>query len=171
VGTIMVVIGIVSSLVQGLLTGPATRKLGEVNIIKLSLIGSAVGFALMVIARGDAVVLLTTGFFVFSNSMLRPSIFSLTSKKAQGGQGMALGLNNSFQSLGRVIGPLWAGSLLDYHITLPYLSGAVVMLAVFFYSLFATPPSKDVATVEPEPQEHDVPPHGGARVFTRAGDD
>lgn len=135
VGTIMVVIGIVSSVVQGALTGPATRRLGETTIIKLSLAASALGFVLMVLAQGAALILLTVGFFVFSNAMLRPAIFSLTSKRAQGGQGMALGLNNSFQSLGRVAGPLWAGFLFDYGVNLPYLSAALIMLATFVYGV------------------------------------
>jgi DHA1 family multidrug resistance protein-like MFS transporter len=137
VGSVMVVVGIISSLVQMLLTGPATRRLGERNVIKLSLVASAVGFLLMAASPNNILVPVTVGIFVFSNAMLRPSISSLTSKYAKGGQGMALGLNNSFQSLGRVIGPLWAGSLFDFHITLPYLSAAVIMMAAFAYSLYA----------------------------------
>jgi DHA1 family multidrug resistance protein-like MFS transporter len=131
VGTVMVVVGVISVIIQGVVTGPATRRLGEVNLILLSLVGSALGFALMLVARDYAAVLLTVGFFVFSNAMLRPVIASLTSKMTQGGQGMALGLNNSFQSLGRVVGPLWAGTLFDVNISLPYSSAAVVMLISF----------------------------------------
>jgi MFS transporter, DHA1 family, multidrug resistance protein len=44
VGGILSVIGIVSALIQGFLTGPATRRLGEMLVIKLSLAASAVGF-------------------------------------------------------------------------------------------------------------------------------
>jgi DHA1 family multidrug resistance protein-like MFS transporter len=137
------------SLVQMALTGPATRKLGEPTVIKLSLIASAAGFLLMVLAPNNVLVPVTVGFFVFSNAMLRPAIFSLTSKKTQSGQGMALGLNNAFQSLGRVIGPLWAGSMFDFHITLPYLSAAVIMMVAFVYSM-ATMKSDAVAPVSLE---------------------
>jgi len=137
VGSVMMVVGVISSLVQMLLTGPATRRLGEATVIKLTLVASAVGFVLMALAPNNILVPISVGFFVFSNAMLRPSLTSLTSKKALGGQGMALGLNNSFQSLGRVIGPLWAGSLFDLHITLPYLSASVIMLVAFVYSLYA----------------------------------
>ncbi len=149
VGSVMMVVGTIGSLVQMALTGPATRKLGEPTVIKLSLIASAAGFLLMVLAPNNILVPVTVGFFVFSNAMLRPSIFSLTSKKTQSGQGMALGLNNAFQSLGRVIGPLWAGSMFDFHITLPYLSAAVVMLIAFIYSL-ATMKSDAAAPVSVE---------------------
>ncbi|MGE5223159.1 MAG: MFS transporter [Omnitrophica WOR_2 bacterium] len=137
VGSILMVVGAVSSLVQFLLTGPATRRLGEPAVIKLSLIASALGFLLMTLATRNILIVMTVGFFVFSNAMLRPAIMSLTSKISTGGQGMALGLNNSFQSLGRVIGPIWAGSLLDLNDNLPYLSAAVIMLAAFLYALWS----------------------------------
>jgi MFS transporter, DHA1 family, multidrug resistance protein len=150
VGSVMMVVGVISSLVQMLLTGPATRKLGEAMVIKLSLVSCALAFVLMALAPNNFLVPVSVGFFVFSNAMLRPSIFSLTSKQAQTGQGMALGLNNSFQSLGRVIGPLWAGSLFDLHITLPYLSAAGIMLVAFFYALYAMRP-QPAAEAQPAP--------------------
>jgi DHA1 family multidrug resistance protein-like MFS transporter len=142
VGSILMVIGVISSVVQLLLTGPATRRLGEPLTIQLSLIASAFGFLLMALVTRDALVVLTVGFFVFANAMLRPAIMSLTSKLARGGQGMALGLNNAFQSLGRVVGPLWAGLTFDYNLLLPYLSAAVILTGTFIYALYAMQPAR-----------------------------
>lgn len=135
VGTILTVIGLVSALVQGLVTGPATRWLGEGIIIRASLIFSAVGFFLMLLAWNMASVLLTVGFFVFANSMLRPAIASSISRKAGGDQGAVMGISNSFMSLGRIAGPLWAGLFFDLNLALPYLSGGVVLVLVFVASL------------------------------------
>lgn len=135
VGTIMTMVGLVSALIQGVATGPATRRWGESNVIKASLIGSAVGFVLMVLAGNFTAVLFSVGAFILANSMLRPSIASLISRNVKGSQGVAQGLNNSFMSLGRIIGPLWAGFLLDVKVTLPYLSGAVIFLLTFIASL------------------------------------
>lgn len=135
VGTIMTVVGLVSALIQGVATGPATRRWGESTVIKASLIGSAVGFVLMVLAGNFTTVLFSVGAFILANSMLRPSIASLISRNVKGSQGVAQGLNNSFMSLGRIIGPLWAGFLLDVKVTLPYLSGAVIFLLTFIASL------------------------------------
>ena len=136
VGGILTVVGLVSAIAQGALTGPATRRWGEVAVIKTSLLASAIGFALMLLAVDFATVLLTVGFFVLANAMIRPSLSSLISKLAREGQGLAMGLTNSFMSLGRVVGPLWAGFLFDANIHLPYLSGAVIMLLGFGLSLF-----------------------------------
>lgn len=131
VGGILMFVGVISAIVQGGLTGVATRRWGEAAIIKASLLGSAIGFALMLLAFNMATVLLTVGFFVLSNSMLRPAVSSLTSRRATGGQGIAMGLNNSFMSLGRIAGPVLAGFLFDVNIHFPYVTGALVMLLGF----------------------------------------
>lgn len=131
VGGILMFVGVISAIVQGGLTGVATRRWGEAAIIKASLLGSAIGFALMLLAFNMATVLLTVGFFVLSNSMLRPAVSSLTSRRATGGQGIAMGLNNSFMSLGRIAGPVLAGFLFDVNIHFPYVIGALVMLLGF----------------------------------------
>jgi DHA1 family multidrug resistance protein-like MFS transporter len=136
VGGLLTFIGLVSAIVQGGLTGPFTRRWGEVLVIKVSLLGSAIGFALMVLADSFVGVLLTTGFFVTSNAMLRPSVAALISRRATMGQGVAMGLNNAFMSLGRSVGPLWAGFLYDINLGYPYWSGSIIMLVGFVISMF-----------------------------------
>ena len=113
VGTILTVIGLSSVLMQGVLTGPLTKRWGEVALLRISLIGSAIGFILMLMANNYVSVLITVTIFVLSNSLLRPVVSSLTSKRSTSGQGTAMGLNNSFMSLGRIAGPLWAGFIFD----------------------------------------------------------
>jgi DHA1 family multidrug resistance protein-like MFS transporter len=80
-------------------------------------------------------VLLTVSFFIIGNSLLRPAISSLISKRASIAQGKAMGLNNSFMSLGRIFGPVCAGFLFDVKVSYPYLSGALAMLIGFLGSL------------------------------------
>jgi len=151
VGAILTVIGLIFAVVQGGLTGPLTRRWGEALIIKASLLGSVVGFLIMLSANSFPTVLLTVGLFVLSNAMLRPAVSSLTSKRTTTGQGVAMGLNNSFMSLGRIVGPIWAGLILDINLNLPYISGAVVMLLGFFASLLWLEEEKPQPTdVEPQ---------------------
>lgn len=135
VGILLTFIGVISSVMQGALTGPITRRWGETNVIRASLISTAIGFILMLAAFNFLTVLLTVGLFIISNALLRPAVSSLISQRATSGQGISLGLNNAFMSLGRIIGPLWAGYLFDINLHYPYLSGSVVMLAGFLVSL------------------------------------
>jgi DHA1 family multidrug resistance protein-like MFS transporter len=135
VGVVFMVVGLVSAVTQGLLTGPITKRWGESPVIKIGMLGSAVAFALMALAENYWMVLVTTGLFVFTTALLTPAVSSLTSKRAATQQGMAMGLSNSFMSLGRIAGPLWAGFVFDLNHIYPYISGAVTMLIGFIISL------------------------------------
>jgi DHA1 family multidrug resistance protein-like MFS transporter len=135
IGIILTVVGLTSAIVQGVLTGVATKKWGDAKVVKASLFASIFGFLLMLTAYNLATVILMTSLFILSNAMLRPAVSSLISKRAGTGQGVAMGLNNSYMSLGRVIGPLWAGAALDMNIKFPFITGAVVMLIGFVMSL------------------------------------
>ncbi len=135
VGWILTVVGIVAAVAQGALTGPLTKRWGEAAVIKATLLASSLTFALLLTANSLWSVLLTTALFTLPNTLLRPAIISLTSKHAGERQGAAMGLNNSFNSLGRVVGPIWAGFAFDLNYNLPYLSGAVIMFGGFLASL------------------------------------
>ena len=135
IGIILTAIGVVSVIAQGALTGIATKKFGEVNVIKASLIASVVGFLVMLLATDLATVILTSSFFVLANAMLRPAVSSLISQRTSQGQGIAMGLNNAFMSLGRVIGPIWAGVVIDINLSFPFITGAAIMLVGFLASL------------------------------------
>lgn len=149
VGGLLTFIGIVSAAVQGGLTGPLTRRWGETAVIKASLLGSALGFVMMVMASSLITVLLTMGFFIISNAMLRPAVAALISKRATFGQGVAMGLNNSFMSLGRSAGPLWAGFAFDLNHAYPYWSGSLIMLVGFVIGMLRLRP-EEIKTVKKE---------------------
>jgi DHA1 family multidrug resistance protein-like MFS transporter len=136
IGIILTVVGVTSAVAQGVLTGIATRKWGDVAVVKASLFASIFGFLLMLTATNLFTVILMTSLFILSNAMLRPAVSSLISKRAESGQGVAMGLNNAFMSLGRVIGPVWAGMVLDINLNFPFMTGAVIMLIGFVSSLF-----------------------------------
>ena len=135
VGVLLTVIGLVSAVAQGILTGPLTRLWGEANVIKVSLISSAIAFPLMLLAYNYTTVVITICLFILANSLLRPAVSSLTSRRATVGQGVAMGLNNSFMSLGRIFGPVMAGILFDINLNFPYLTGGLVMFIGFVISL------------------------------------
>jgi DHA1 family multidrug resistance protein-like MFS transporter len=105
-------------------------------VIKAGMLGSAIAFTLMAFADNYWSLLMTTALFVFTTAIIIPAVSSLTSKRAETQQGMAMGLSNSFMSLGRIAGPLWAGFVFDINFIFPYISGAVIMAVGFLVSLF-----------------------------------
>ena len=135
VGTILMVIAVVSTVGKGALTGPVTKRWGEATVIKGSALAGSIGFLVLLMANTYATILLATGFFILSKTLLRPAAFSLVSKRASGGQGAAMGLSGSFMSLGRIVGPIWAGFVFDANVNYPYLSGSAIMFIGFLISL------------------------------------
>lgn len=136
VGWLFALMGITAAAVQGGLVGPLTRRFGEVKVIRTALVLSGLGFVFFTLAQTTPLVIAAIVFFITCNSLLHPSTASLISKRATGGQGAAMGVTNSFTSLGRIVGPLWAGFMFDININLPYLSGAVFLWIGFLFSLF-----------------------------------
>ncbi len=135
VATIIVLIGVISALMQGFVTGPLSRRWGEVYVIQASLFACATGFMLMLEANTYVEVLLTVSFFVVGSSLLRPTLSSLISKRTTIAQGKTMGLNSSFMSLGRVFGPACAGFLFDIKMSYPFISGAVIMTVGLLVSI------------------------------------
>jgi MFS transporter, DHA1 family, multidrug resistance protein len=145
VGVMMMVLGLVSAVAQGLLAGPVTKKWGDETVIKGGLLATALGFGLMLLANTYVTVLLATAFFALTVALQVPALTSLTSRRATIPQGIAMGLSNSFVSLGRIVGPVLGGTILDVNLNLPYLCGAAVMLAGFVGSLFWIRTERQVA--------------------------
>ncbi len=135
VGVILMVAGLFYAISQGVLVAPLTKKLGEGRLIKLSLLGASVGFVLMLLAFNYATILITVGLFVLFIALLRTATLAVISKKSTANQGSAMGMAESCMSLGRIIGPLWAGYIFDVNILYPYLSGALFFMLMFLISL------------------------------------
>ena len=152
VGVMMMVLGLVSALAQGLLAGPATKRWGDETVIKAAFLGTSVGFLMMLLANSYLTILLATAFFALMTALQVPALTSLTSRRATIPQGIAMGLSNSFVSLGRIVGPIGGGIALDILAGLPYLSGALVMLIGFAMSLVWLPkPKEKISTPEVKP--------------------
>lgn len=152
VGLLLTIIGLIAAFMQGVMTGPITQRIGDVTVIRLSLLGSAIGFVLMTQADTLTEVILTVSFYVISNAMLNPTVASLISRRTDQGQGVTMGLTNSFLSLGRIIGPLWAGFVYDIQMNLPYLTGAVILLVGFGLSIWKLSPEQKIPEQEASPE-------------------
>jgi DHA1 family multidrug resistance protein-like MFS transporter len=140
VGTILMIIAVVSTVGKATLTGPTTKRWGEPAVIKASLLAGSVGFLVLLLANSYITILLATAFFILSKTLLRPAALALISKRTTGGQGTAMGLSNSFISLGRIAGPVWAGFAFDANVNYPYLSGSVFMFVGFLLALVLIAP-------------------------------
>lgn len=128
VGTLWMVMGAVLIVAQGALVGVLTEKFGDLNLIKAGLLGGVLGFLFVAFAWNYVTTLLALGFFILALALIGPALNSHISNFAGEHQGTVMGLNSSFASLGKVLGPLWAGYIYDINIEYPFFSGAATML-------------------------------------------
>jgi DHA1 family multidrug resistance protein-like MFS transporter len=135
VGTVLVIVGLVSAIVQGVLTGPLSKKVGETLLVKFCLIAISIGFLVILQSNSYLTILITSGLFMTPVSLLMPLVSTLIANRTTAGQGSSMGLSNAFSSLGRIIGPLCAGFLFDIDMDLPFISGAVILFLGFFISM------------------------------------
>lgn len=128
VGSLWMVMGAVLIVAQGALVGVLTEKFGDLNLIKAGLLGGVLGFLFVAFAWNYVSTLLALGFFILALALIGPALNSHISNFAGEHQGTVMGLNSSFASLGKVLGPLWAGYIYDINIEYPFFSGAATLL-------------------------------------------
>ncbi|MFO7549327.1 MAG: MFS transporter [Acidimicrobiia bacterium] len=118
-------LGVVLVATQVGLVGPATRRLGEVGVIRLGLAGTAAGFLL--IGLGSRWLTLAPGLAVVAagQGLAMPAISSAVAGAApRERSGAALGIQHSAGGLARVVGPILGGALFAIAAGLPYVAAA-----------------------------------------------
>jgi multidrug resistance protein len=137
-GYIFMIMGFAGALVQGGLIGRLIKKFGEGRVIQMGLVISAVGFGLILLTNSFWTAALYLSIFGIGNGFMRPAITALISKRTQAGQGSASGLLSSFDSLGRIVGPIVGGALFAVSSGFPYISGIILsVVALLLYYTFA----------------------------------
>ncbi|PYE48051.1 MFS transporter [Paenibacillus barcinonensis] len=130
--TMGAIIGIV---VQIWLLDVFVKRLGEIKLIRWSLMMTSIALLFMLIKVNLIFLLCASALYFAFNAFLRPTVSSLISKHAGDRQGYASGLNTTYSSLGTVFGPLVAGLLFDINVNLPYIFGAFMLLAALLLTM------------------------------------
>ena len=61
-------------------------------------------------------------------AFIRPTIMLLLSKQERMGRGITMGLDQTMDSLGRVLGPLFGGFVYSIHITFPFIGSSLICI-------------------------------------------
>lgn len=131
VGLVFMFTGIMTAIVQGGLVGKLNAAFGEKKLLLAGNLLMAIGLASIPYYPEDFFYgqFISMAFIAVANGCMTPSITSLISQSAaHGEQGQALGMNQSFGSLARVVGPAVGGFLYQRHFTIPFITGGVLML-------------------------------------------
>lgn len=107
------------------------KRFGEMKVILINLVVAAITMVAMVYVGGFFIILAVATLFQIATVFIRPAVNTLISKFAGNEQGFAAGMNNAYMSLGNMIGPALAGVLLEWHLSIPFILGAVILLGCF----------------------------------------
>jgi len=149
-GYIFMIMGLAGAIIQGGLIGKLINKFGESTVIQGGLLLSAVGFALILTINNFFTAALYLSIFGIGNGVIRPCVSALITKFNTSGQGSATGLLSSFDSLGRIVGPPFAGWLFTIAVGLPYISGIILSLSAFvvLFVFIRTQRKKHLETIQ-----------------------
>jgi len=137
VGLMFLYCGLAGALVQGGVIRRYVKPGQEPKFIVIGLIISAIGFFMLLGAHSLTWATISLVVFGIGNALTRPCITSLITLKTKVGTGVASGLSNSMDSLGRIAGPLIGSLLFYFSITLPYIvAGALCLLALMLVYQF-----------------------------------
>ena len=134
VGIVYMALGLVSMGSVGLLVGPLTKRLGSEKIIAYGFLIGAVSMGVLPLAGGLTGIIVLTAIMAAAIALQGTALISLISRRTTTEQGVTMGLSNSFVSLGRIVGPVIGGALLDAHLNLPFLGASALLLLAFLLS-------------------------------------
>lgn len=126
--------GIASVLFQGVLVGWVSRRFGEERPIGWALLAGVAGFAGLIWAPSFGWVLVGLVFIALAISFIRPLVTSMVSRRTRMEQGVTMGIQTSFDALGRTIAPAWAGMAYLWRDWAPFASAIVVYLLFYLWT-------------------------------------
>ena len=135
ISILMMIGGVIGVVVQSFIYDRAVERFGEVRILNSMLVVTAISLFTMLFTIGFKSVLFVSIFFCIATSLIRPAINTSISNMAGSEQGYAAGMNNSYMSIGNMVGPTLAGSLFDINMSLPYMFGAAIIIVTLFISI------------------------------------
>jgi len=110
IGFFFAYVGAISLIMRAVMLGPAVRRFGEVGVTRLGALSLVVGLACIPLARHLPGLALVVLFVPVGTALLFPATTALVSRRSPRGEiGQVLGVQQSFGSIARMVGPMWSG--------------------------------------------------------------
>ncbi|MFO0663812.1 MAG: MFS transporter [Polyangiaceae bacterium] len=158
-GLVLMLIGVSSALVQGLIVRKLSGKVADVTLVRAGLFIQAVGFLLLALTPsiGAWSLYVVGAILALGNGLSQPSTSAYISRRSSSAeQGETLGTSQSFASLARMFGPALGGFLYgSIGPRSPYVASALGMIVGL---LLATRLSKQPPVPEAVPSGPDATP-------------
>lgn len=135
----LIVVGFTSIVYQGLLIKYVRKYFNEVSMIHIGLVFLMAGFCLQAFNQNVFWIWAILPLFPLGMGTIQPSISSLVARDAGHATGKYLGMNNSYMSLGNIVGPILAGYLYTHSIALPFWVSGGMFGAILLTSYILIP--------------------------------
>jgi len=139
-------IGVLMVLVQTRVVGPVNARMGSRPALRAALVSVATGMAVLSFGGGWAGLAVALVLLVVGQGVFGPTLSNATVETVgNGARGTALGLQQGAGALGRIIGPLLAGVLMDQiGVGAPYLvAAALAMVSIALVPVSQVPVAED----------------------------
>ncbi|MEA2600914.1 MAG: hypothetical protein QOF89_1906 [Acidobacteriota bacterium] len=160
IGYFFTYIGAIGLVMRALLLGPLVRRFGEVGVTRLGALCLVLGLAgIPLPAQAGLSHGVRLGLFAVvillvpvGTALLFPATTALLSRRTSRGEmGQAMGVQQSFGSMARLVGPVCAGAIYEIDPRFPFWAAAALMLCTSFLTTRQRAPEARVA-VEPAPE-------------------
>jgi DHA1 family tetracycline resistance protein-like MFS transporter len=128
VGLLFTYLGFFSALAQGMIVRRYMKRVGEYRFVVIGALTLTIGLVLLAVVRDTALLIAIAPLSVVGFALITPSLNSLLSRRSKAEvQGGVMGVNQSLQSLARIVGPGIGLPLLGVAVPLPFWVGAGLM--------------------------------------------
>ena len=150
-GFALAVVGVVSSIVQGGLIGPVTKRFGDAPLAKWGTMATAIGLIMFGAASGWLLLLPSMFVLAAGQGFASPSLRAMAANRIDPDhRGSVLGIEQSWGSVASVAGPLAGGLAFDHiaHASPFLFGGGMFAVAALLLTLLA-PTAKQGAAASP----------------------
>lgn len=119
----------IGAICQILLFDRLMKGLGEINLVRISLILSAVLVLAVTVVSSYWMIMLVLFTVFIGFDLIRPAVTTYLSRIAGNDQGFVGGMNSFFTSLANVLGPIIGGVMFDIDINYPFYFSTVIIIA------------------------------------------
>lgn len=120
-----------SALVQFFLLNYFYQLKSEYWIINFGFLLCTLGYLCIAFSGNVSFVIIGCICVGFGIAFVRPTIMLLLSKQDRMGRGITMGLDQTMDSFGRVLGPLFGGFVFSVHMTFPFIGSALICIFMF----------------------------------------
>ncbi len=119
---------IIGAIIQILFFDRLTRWMGEIKLIRISLIFSTALVLMITVVNSYLSIMLVTFTIFIGFDLMRPAVTNYLARLAGNEQGFVGGMNSMFTSIGNIFGPIIGGILFDVDLNYPFYFATIVLV-------------------------------------------